>query len=79
MSETAVLEQEQQETPETPEVKQLVLADICDRCNASAMVLCIHKVTDQELLFCKHHANQYDKALQEQKFVIYDQSERLLG
>lgn len=52
-------------------VRNLTLADRCDRCHAQAFVLV--KMVAGELMFCGHHFNKHEKALNSMAFEIIDE------
>ncbi|HEU4676193.1 MAG TPA: hypothetical protein VFS29_09410 [Motilibacteraceae bacterium] len=59
----------------TPE---LTAQDRCDRCGAQAYVRVL-LASGGELLFCAHHARQYEDGLRKVAADIQDQTERLGG
>lgn len=54
----------------------LSAVDRCDRCGAQAYVY-VEFFAASELLFCAHHARQYEVKLREVAVVIRDESARL--
>lgn len=60
----------------TAQRTRLSAGDRCDRCGAQAYVQ-VELLEGAELLFCAHHARQYEDKLQEIALVIYDESNRL--
>ena len=54
----------------------LTAADRCDRCGAQAYVRVILP-SRSELLFCAHHARQYDEGLRKVAAEFQDESARL--
>lgn len=57
-------------------VSPLTAADRCDRCGAQAYVRVV-MLSGGELLFCAHHARQYEPALMSVAATVQDESERL--
>ncbi len=55
---------------------RLTAEDRCDRCGAQAYVQA-ELLTGAELLFCGHHARQYEEKLREVALVIHDETSRL--
>ena len=51
--------------------------DRCDRCGAQAYVR-VELAGDAELLFCAHHARQYEDKLREVAILILDETDRLV-
>lgn len=60
-------------TTSTPPVGIVVYVDKCDRCSAKATVLAVLK-SGSQLLFCQHHGNEFQPALQMQGAIMYDRS-----
>jgi hypothetical protein len=56
----------------------LTVADRCDRCGAQAYVL-VRLLSGGELLFCAHHAKQYESGLRPIAVEIVDETDRLAG
>jgi hypothetical protein len=54
----------------------LTAADRCDRCGAQAYVL-VRLLSGGELLFCAHHAKQYESGLRPLAVEILDETDRL--
>jgi hypothetical protein len=54
----------------------LTAADRCDRCGAQAYVL-VRLLSGGELLFCAHHAKQYEAGLKDVAAEVVDETERL--
>lgn len=54
----------------------LTTADRCDRCGAQAYVL-VRLLSGGELLFCAHHAKQYESGLKPLAVEIVDETNRL--
>lgn len=57
-------------------VSPLTAADRCDRCGAQAYVRVV-MLSGGELLFCAHHAREYEPALKSVAATVHDESERL--
>lgn len=55
---------------------RLTADDRCDRCGAQAYVQ-VELLAGAELLFCAHHARQYQDKLTEVALVIHDETSRL--
>ncbi len=55
---------------------RLTADDRCDRCGAQAYVQ-VELLAGAELLFCAHHARQYQEKLREVAIVIHDETSRL--
>lgn len=55
---------------------RLSAADRCDRCGAQAYVQA-ELLVGAELMFCAHHARQYEVKLREIAIAIHDESGRL--
>jgi hypothetical protein len=60
----------------TAELSRLSALDRCDRCGAQAYVQ-VELIEGAELLFCGHHARQYEDKLREVAILILDETERL--
>ncbi len=60
----------------TAELSRLTAADRCDRCGVQAYVQ-VELFDGADLLFCAHHARQYEDKLREVALVIHDESNRL--
>jgi len=56
----------------------LTAADRCDRCGAQAYVL-VRLASGGELLFCAHHAKQYEPGLRPLAIEIVDETDRLIA
>jgi ribosomal protein L37E len=56
---------------------RLTADDRCDRCGAQAYVQA-ELLAGAELLFCAHHARQYQDKLTEVAIVIHDETSRLV-
>ena len=56
---------------------RLTADDRCDRCGAQAYVQ-VELLAGAELLFCAHHARQYQEKLTEVAIVIHDETSRLV-
>jgi len=54
----------------------LTAADRCDRCGAQAFIRAT-LVSGAELLFCAHHAREYESGLKAIEAEIYDESDQL--
>jgi len=63
---------------QTAELSRLTALDRCDRCGAQAYVQ-VELVAGAELLFCGHHARQYEVKLREVAIVIHDETDRLVS
>lgn len=50
--------------------------DRCDKCGAQAFVRTVY-TSGHDLLFCKHHANQYSAAIASQAVSVHDESHLL--
>jgi len=61
----------------TAQLSRLSTVDRCDRCGAQAYVQ-VELGGGAELLFCAHHAHQYEDKLREVAIVIHDESNRLV-
>jgi hypothetical protein len=61
----------------TAELSRLSSLDRCDRCGAQAYVQ-VELVEGAELLFCGHHARQYEDKLREVAILILDETDRLV-
>lgn len=63
------------------ETCHLTHADRCDRCSARAYVLVVLEwapgIGDGELLFCGHHYEQHEKALEQRAEIIHDERAQL--
>ncbi|PZS36220.1 MAG: hypothetical protein DLM59_01595 [Pseudonocardiales bacterium] len=57
----------------TPSDTELTAADRCDRCSAQALVRAIMP-GGGDLMFCGHHAKQYDASLRKVGVRIIDAS-----
>jgi ribosomal protein L37E len=55
----------------------LTAGDRCDRCGAQAYVVAVLN-QGADLLFCGHHARQYEDKLREVAVAIHDESDRLV-
>jgi len=62
----------------TAELSRLTALDRCDRCGAQAYVQ-VELVEGAELLFCGHHARQYEDKLREVAVLIHDETNRLVS
>ena len=60
----------------TAQLSRLTDADRCDRCGVQAYVQ-VELFEGAELLFCAHHAREYEDKLREVAIVIHDESSRL--
>ena len=60
----------------TAQRARLTAEDRCDRCGAQAYVQ-VELFEGAELLFCGHHAREYDYALREVAIVIHDETDLL--
>ena len=60
----------------TAQLPRLSTVDRCDRCGAQAYVQ-VELFQGAELLFCGHHARQYEVKLREVAIVIHDETNRL--
>ena len=60
----------------TAQLVRLSALDRCDRCGAQAFVQ-VELDAGAELLFCAHHAHQYEGKLREVATRIHDESDRL--
>lgn len=58
-----------------PQTVELTAADRCDRCGAQARVRAI--LPSGDLLFCAHHAQQYETQLKTAAVQIIDQRSQL--
>lgn len=58
-----------------PETIELTAADRCDRCGAQARIRAILPAGD--LLFCAHHAQQYENQLKSAAVQIIDERKRI--
>ena len=58
------------------ETTPLNVADRCDRCGAQAYVRAV-MANGFELLFCGHHAKQYQEKLESTAARIQDETERI--
>jgi hypothetical protein len=63
-------------TATTTQLSRLSATDRCDRCGAQAYVQ-VELVAGAELLFCGHHARQYEDRLREVAILIHDETDRL--
>jgi len=54
----------------------LTATDRCDRCGAQAYIRAT-LVSGSDLLFCAHHAREYEAGLRAIDADIYDEAERL--
>ena len=61
----------------TAELTRLTALDRCDRCGVQAYVR-VELIEGTELLFCAHHARQYDDKLREVAILIQDETDRLV-
>jgi len=61
----------------TAELSRLTALDRCDRCGAQAYVQ-VHLIEGAELVFCGHHARQYEDKLREVAILIHDETDRLV-
>ena len=61
----------------TAQRPRLTAEDRCDRCGAQAYVQ-VELYQGAELLFCGHHAREYDLALREVAIIIHDETSLLL-
>lgn len=59
----------------TAQVQRLTALDRCDRCGAQAYVQV--DLAQGELLFCSHHARQYDDKLRQLAILIRDEAPAL--
>ena len=57
----------------TAQLMRLTAMDRCDRCGAQAYVR-VELASTADLLFCGHHAKQYEDKLLEIAVVIYDET-----
>ena len=62
---------------QTAELSRFTALDRCDRCGAQAYVQ-VELVEGAELLFCGHHARQYEVKLREVAIAIHDETDRLV-
>jgi hypothetical protein len=60
----------------TMQLTRLTAEDRCDRCGAQAYVQ-VELVGGAELLFCAHHARQYEAKLREVAIAIHDERDRV--
>jgi hypothetical protein len=60
----------------TMQLARLTAVDRCDRCGAQAYVQ-VELAAGAELLFCAHHASQYEVKLREVAVVIRDERDRV--
>ena len=60
----------------TARLSRLSPLDRCDRCGVQAYVQVF--VEGSELLFCGHHARQYEVKLREVAILIHDETDRLV-
>lgn len=58
--------------------KDLGAADRCDRCPGRGYFHAVHKDTEQDLVFCKHHGDKFSIQLSLQGFVLSNQTDKLL-
>jgi hypothetical protein len=56
----------------------LTAADRCDRCGAQAYIRAT-LASGSELLFCAHHAREYETGLKAIEADIYNESDRLVA
>lgn len=49
--------------------------DRCDACGAQALARVRSELTLKELLFCGHHLNKYETALDAQRFWVVSRKE----
>jgi hypothetical protein len=61
----------------TAELSMLSSLDRCDRCGAPAYVQ-VEFAEGAELLFCGHHARQYEDKLREVAILILDETDRII-
>lgn len=61
--------------PSEQHERLLTAHDRCDRCGAQAYAVALKDNLD--LLFCNHHFTKHQDVLEEQGFVIIDQTYRL--
>jgi hypothetical protein len=61
----------------TAERSRLSALDRCDRCGVQAYVQ-VELIEGAELLFCAHHARQYEDKLREVAILILDETDRLV-
>jgi hypothetical protein len=55
---------------------ELLATDRCDRCGAQAYVR-VNLASGGELMFCAHHAHEYESALKQIAVDIHDETARL--
>jgi hypothetical protein len=55
----------------------LTASDRCDRCGAQAYIRAT-LASGSELLFCAHHAREFEDGLRAAEAEIYNETERLL-
>jgi hypothetical protein len=60
----------------TAQLMRLTAMDRCDRCGAQAYVR-VELASTADLLFCGHHAKQYEDKLLEIAVAIYDETSLL--
>jgi hypothetical protein len=58
---------------------RLTAVDRCDSCGAQAYVQVWLAPDGAELLFCAHHAHQYEDKLRDIAIAIHDESNLLTG
>ncbi|GAC1328094.1 MAG: hypothetical protein M3Z02_11265 [Actinomycetota bacterium] len=58
----------------THDIPAVTLTDRCDRCGVQARVRVV-LAGGGELMFCRHHANQYEVSLRERQAQISDEVE----
>jgi hypothetical protein len=64
------------EQVETDVPRLLTAHDRCDKmCGAQAWFIAVKD--DKDLVFCKHHGNEYELALIAAGWMVYDQSDRI--
>jgi hypothetical protein len=61
----------------TAQLMRLTAMDRCDRCGAQAYVR-VELASTADLIFCGHHARQYEDKLLEIAVVIYDETSLLV-
>jgi hypothetical protein len=69
-------EKEEGAVTSTLTVSPLTATDRCDRCGAQAYVR-VTMSSGSELMFCAHHAREYEPRLKQLSASILDESERL--
>ena len=60
----------------TAQLTRLTVMDRCDRCGAQAYVR-VELASTADLIFCGHHAKQYEDSLFEIAIAIYDETSLL--